>query len=151
MTMRLAASGLLDQHGELVATEPGHRVGRAQAALNPAGDLDEDPVAGAMADAVVDALEIVEIEEQDHRRCGAPTARRQGVIQTVDEQGPVGEVGEGIVERGVVEAHLQRLALGDVAHVDDQALEERVIERIRDDRLDVDPAAVPGLEPPLGR
>ena len=51
------------QRHELVAAEPGHHLaGRGRAALQPVGDLDQQPVARRVAEAVVDRLEAVEVE-----------------------------------------------------------------------------------------
>src|SRR3712207_5546303 len=59
------AGHVLEQHGELVAAEPGRRVRDAEAVQEPAGHAGEELVAGGVAEAVVDPLEVVEVEEQD--------------------------------------------------------------------------------------
>ena len=55
---------LLEEHGELVAPQAGDRVRRAQAVREPLGDRDQETVAGAVPEAVVDGLEAVEVAEQ---------------------------------------------------------------------------------------
>ena len=80
------------------------------------GDRDEQLVAGGVAEAVVDRLEVVEVDEQ-HREVAvacAPT-RAERVLDAVAEQRLVGEAGERVVERLVGELVLEPLALGDVA------------------------------------
>ena len=52
------------QDRELVAAEAGHRVGRAQDAAEPVPDGHQQLVARIVAEAVVDHLEVVEVEEQ---------------------------------------------------------------------------------------
>ena len=72
------------QRHELVAAEPGdHLAGRGRAGLQPVGDLDEQPVAGRVAEAVVDGLEAVEVEVAQaealavaRARAPSPGARR---------------------------------------------------------------------------
>ena len=51
---------------ELVAAEARDQVALADRAAQALGDLDQQPVAGLVAEAVVDDLEVVEVEEQ-HR------------------------------------------------------------------------------------
>jgi hypothetical protein len=62
---RLGVGHPLQQHGELVAAEAGGGVGRAQAPLEPAGGGHQELVAGGVAEAVVDVLEVVQVDEQD--------------------------------------------------------------------------------------
>jgi hypothetical protein len=50
-------AGVFDEHGELVPAEAGHGVAGPHARLQPLGHLDEQPVAGGVAEAVVDLLE----------------------------------------------------------------------------------------------
>eukprot|EP01136_Pigoraptor_vietnamica_P033089 Opistho-1_new@95611 len=63
-----ARIGLVQQHHELVATEPRHGVDLAQAGLQPLGHLDEHAVAEHVTERVVDLLEAVEVEEQQRER-----------------------------------------------------------------------------------
>ena len=53
-----------DEDGELVAAEAGRDVGRVQAGEQPLGDDDEQLVADGVAEAVVDGLEVVDVDEQ---------------------------------------------------------------------------------------
>jgi hypothetical protein len=67
-----------------------------------------------MAEAVVDVLEAIQIEEQNGELVvGAPFALGDGDPQPIHEERPVGQVGEGVVH-GVV----QQLLLGHLAGVD---------------------------------
>ena len=52
------------EHGELVAAEPRDQILLAHGAAQALGDLDQQPVAGLVAEAVVDDLEVVEVEEE---------------------------------------------------------------------------------------
>ena len=52
------------QHGELVTAEPGHQVGGSGGFLEPPRDLHQHPVAGQMAEVVVDLLEPVQVDQQ---------------------------------------------------------------------------------------
>ena len=68
---------VFQQKRELVAAEAGDGVRGAQALLHALGHLRQEPVAGGVSEAVIDALEVVEIHEQySHRvRCRTDRAR----------------------------------------------------------------------------
>ncbi len=104
------AADRLAQNRELVAAEAGHGVLRANGALDARGHLAEDLVAGAMAKAVVDALEAVHVEEVDGRGVVAAAAIDR-VRQPVTEEGAVGQPGERVVERQPLELGLHALAV----------------------------------------
>ena len=59
----LGIRGFLDEDGELVATETRCRVRRAEHELEAVGNPREQLVACHVAEAVVDLLEIIEVEE----------------------------------------------------------------------------------------
>ena len=112
---REIASGIrrqvLAQDRELVAAEPGDRVARSDHALELPRDLDEQLVAGVVAQTVVDVLEPVEIEERDtDGRFGAATPRDR-LPEPVEEEQPVRQARERVVHRLVREPLLERLAL----------------------------------------
>ena len=56
----------LQQHAELVAAEARDGVGGAHAGLQQAGDVAQQAVAGAVSAGVVDHLELVEVDVQQH-------------------------------------------------------------------------------------
>ena len=67
-----------------------------------------------MADAVVDGLEVVEVQEQHRHGSATPSTPRKRVLHAIREQRPVGEARERVVERLVLELFLKSLAAGDV-------------------------------------
>ena len=87
---------VLDQQTELVAAEAGHRVGLAQAPAEALGHDRQQPVAGGMAEPVVDRLEAVEIEDHHRDLALAPPRPGQRPLQPVLEQRPVGEAGQRV-------------------------------------------------------
>ena len=104
-TMRAATSAasafvaqVLEEHRKLVAAHAGHGVDAAHALLEPDGDGGQRLVAGGVAAAVVDGLEVVEVDEQQRKRSPAAFATHQGVAQAVAQEGEVAEAGEGVVE-----------------------------------------------------
>ena len=115
---------VLQQHRELVATQPGDGVCASHAASQPVGHGQQDAIAADVAELVVHGLEAVDVREQ-HRDTGrAALDPGQCVVQAIGEQGPVGEPGQAIVEclatqllvqAGVLERHrsLRREARGE--------------------------------------
>ena len=122
----------LHQQREFVAAQARHRVAGAPAALQSPCDLHEELVARAVAEAVVDQLEPVQIEEE-HREAGrlASLGAREGDLQAVLEQRAVGEAGERIVE-GCLQQPRLRLAAGRHVRGGDQqraaALEDHLVD-----------------------
>jgi hypothetical protein len=67
----------LAQHGELVAAEPGDEILAAEGLFEPPGDPPQQLVAGVMAEAVVDHLEPVEVEEHQCHLAAALSGQGQ--------------------------------------------------------------------------
>jgi hypothetical protein len=70
--------GVLGQDRELVPAQAADGVVLAQAAPQPGRDLAQQPVAGAVAEAVVDHLEVVKVDEQDGQAALVPPGPGQG-------------------------------------------------------------------------
>ena len=141
---------LLEQDAELVAAPPADRVAGTHAGGEARRDLLEEQVAGDVPEGVVDALEPVEVEVQ-HGERSSPTGRLlERVLEAVCEQRAVGEVRERVVEGLVRELVLERLALGDVACVEDDAGDVGVVEQARAEDLGVTPRAVAAADAQLG-
>ncbi len=71
-----AAIGADRDDDELVAAEAGDQVGAVGASSQPLGEDADEPVAGVVAEVVVDGLEPVEVEEQRGDRARLPGANR---------------------------------------------------------------------------
>ena len=117
---------VLGEDRELVPAEARDRVSRAQRLLDPGGDGGEELVAGGVAEAVVDELELVEVEEEHRDRGLAPGGHREGVLEPIEEEVAVGQAGEGIMEGLVLGALLAASPL------------DRVGEDVRDRLHEVD-------------
>ena len=93
------------QHHELLAPITGHHIGRAQRLADQRGERLERFVAGAVAEFVVEPLEVVDVEQADgQRRTGSLMARALG-LEGLHQAAPVGDLGE------LVGADLVRQAL----------------------------------------
>ena len=132
----------VEQDGEFVATEPGNRVRRAHSALEALRHLPQDRVAGRVAEAVVDGLEIVEVDEHDADRPASADRAHDGLLDAVCEQRSVGEAGDRVVEGLVCELILERLALADVSTVQDDAADVLVLQQVCVLNLELEPGAV---------
>ena len=66
--LRLVAVGVREQQRELVAAEPRGEILFAERLREDVGDLPQRGVAGVMALAVVDLLEVVEVEQEQAQR-----------------------------------------------------------------------------------
>ncbi len=109
----------LGDHDELVPAQAPQRIGAAYGAVEPCGDRSQQFVADAVAERVVDGLEVVEIDEQRrHRRLGA-TRAREHLLDTIQDQCAVRQPGQRVVcrqERELLlaprELFVRALALG---------------------------------------
>ncbi len=105
----------VDEHHHLVAAQAGEGVFRAQLGLDAPAHLDEELVAGGMSVLVVDALESIEVEVA-HGQELAPALRLHDALhEAVCQQAAVGQAGEAVVERDVLQLLFVRLDLADVA------------------------------------
>ncbi len=89
---------VLDEHGELVAPEPSRGVTRTRRARDALGNAQQELVSGAVAQAVVDELEVVEVEEEHGERPQVALMQLEGVGEPVAEERPVGQAGQPVVK-----------------------------------------------------
>ena len=135
-----------EENRELVASEASERVGRAHGDQQPSSDLLENPVAGLVAETVVDRLEVVQVDEHD-RDVGEPTLRsHQRMLDAIREQRSVGEARHRIVEGLMRELLLERLPLAHIAAVQDDAANVLVMTEIRVLHLELQTRSVQTLE-----
>jgi len=62
------------QSRKLLPSDAAEDVGGADVACETGGDLAEDGIAGAVAESVVDALDVIEVDEEDREGAGAGLA-----------------------------------------------------------------------------
>ena len=138
----LEALHVLQEDRELIPAEAGRRVACANARFESLGHVEQHLVAGGVAEAVVDRLEVVEVEE-DHGQALVVAARaRDRVPHPLDEQRAVGEVRHRVVEGLVGELLLEDLALAHVAAVQHDAVDVLVVEQVRAQDLELARAAI---------
>ena len=144
-----ALPAVLQQDRELVPTQPGGGVGSSERFLQPVADLQQEPVAGGVAEGVVDRLEVVDVHEQHCDGFAVALLALDGVQHAVAEQRPVREVGDGVVERLVLQLLLELLALRDVTGVQDDPLHVWVMQQARPQGLGGQVRSVPMLDAEL--
>ncbi len=146
---RHVGGDILEEDREFVAAQPRDAVAGPDRAVQALTDDLEQRVAGGMPEAVVDGLELVEIEEEDRGIDAGPGASGERMRQPVSEQRPVGKSGQWILERQTAELLLEGLAVGDI---DEEAVRQhRVRVRGGDEAgLLTDPDDVPvGVDDPV--
>src|SRR5207302_2499426 len=111
--------------------------------------LGQQLVTGGVAEAVVDQLEVVQVHIEDGSPVAAPAGTRQRLSDTVVEELTVGKAGERVVEGLVPEGLLERLAVGDVPGVEDDACLLAALEKVARRHLDKAPGAVAPPHPAL--
>jgi len=110
----------VEQDRELVAADPGERVGPADGGVQQPTDTRDQLVAGCVAERVVDELEAIEVEEEDGSRLVVSGRELERSLQLLAEASAVEQAGEGVVVCEVLELALGPLAVGDVHDVGDR-------------------------------
>ena len=131
----------VQQQRELVPAEAGHQVPRGQAGSEALRHRPQQRVARGVAEAVVDDLEPVQVQEQ-HRQPVWP-GPRQRAPELVHEHRAVGQAGEGVGESQAGQLLLEGLPLGHVTHVDHDPAHARLVEEVGGEDLHEAPRAVP--------
>ena len=89
--------GHRQQHQKLVAAQPGDDVLGCDRLAQPSGQHPQEIVADGVAEAVVDQLEIVDVDEQHRGRRTGAGGLCQIPLQLLGELQPVGQIGERVV------------------------------------------------------
>ena len=86
--------GIVEQDRELVAAQPGQQVTGVQLLGQAGPDLDQQPVPGVVAEAVVDLLEPVQVQHQ--QGTSLALGQRQAGRDVGVERAPVGQPGQRV-------------------------------------------------------
>ena len=106
---------VLAEDDELVPAVTSRGVGAAQRVVETAANLHQDLVTGLVTEAVVDQLELVEVDKEDREGRVVSPRPRKGVGEAVHEEHAVGQSRQLVVRRLVLEVALALLALDRVA------------------------------------
>ena len=90
---------IFEQDRELIAAEPGRGVAGPGTLADAVGHRLQHMVADRVTELVVDALEVVEVDEQHDHRVTFGSGNAERVVHAVEEQRPIGEIGELVVVR----------------------------------------------------
>jgi hypothetical protein len=111
---------------------PRNGIGPAQASHQAPRDLDEKFIARRVAEAVVEHLEFVDVDEKDCKLELVVSLRDcQGSLQTIEKQSPVWKVSQPIVESTMLKQCFGSLALSDITVDDDQSFSVAIRTRNR--------------------
>jgi len=123
-----------DEDGKLVPTQSRDGVDRPHARAQALGDLDQEHVAGRMAERVVDLLEAVQVEEEDGQLRGPVVVLAELVLHARPKERAVREPRERVVGRLVHELGLEPLALADIARVQHDPADCRVVDLMTNEK-----------------
>jgi hypothetical protein len=82
-----------------------------RATVSPVGERGQQPISGGVSERVVDRLEVVDVEEQDRHDRPVALGPVQRHPEPIEEEAPVRQTSERIVEGLMGEAALEPLAL----------------------------------------
>jgi hypothetical protein len=80
-----------------------------------------------MAEGVVEGLEMVQVDEQQRPLPPVAGAGRHRLVQPIQQQAPVRQLGQGIVESQMFDLVFRGLALGDVLVNEDRAFDAPIV------------------------
>ena len=137
----------LQDHPELVAAKAGSRIAGPDHGLELLRERLQRQIARVVTEPVVDALEVVQVDEQESGLAAGPLAGRDRVVEPLGEMDAVRETGQRVVERLPAQLLLS-LSLG--RNVEQVALQvQRLAFLVDDDHSLVsnpDPTTVVGAE-----
>src|ERR1051326_2234247 len=125
-----------------IVSEARTAAGRPPPRAQPLRDLREELVADRVPEAVVDELEVIEVEIHHRERPAVALRLRDGGEDAVAEEEAVRKTGERVVIRLILELLLRCLALRDVAIVDDDRADARLVQEVLREAFEPDPRAV---------
>jgi hypothetical protein len=105
-----AIDHVFEQAHEFIATEPRQAVAQPEVVGESLRDGLQQPVADIVSGAVVDLLEAVEVDEQQDQPALAARGLGNGAVELVTEGQTIGQAGQRVVVREVLEALLGRLS-----------------------------------------
>ena len=109
---RVGGVGVRQDDRELVAADAEGTVAVAQRVADAVGHAHEQAVAGRMALAVVDDLEVVEVDEQQRDGHLVATVELELAVELLLERAVVAEAGEAVVQRVLARLAVEHLELG---------------------------------------
>ncbi|MCY1421735.1 hypothetical protein D9M71_373990 [compost metagenome] len=104
----------VDENAEFVATKACHHIFMgAHRALDVPGEHLEQFIASIVAEAVVDALEMIDVEEQDGEHAACLGALQKLLGEQLVESTTVDQVGQGVVVRHLLQGHARLVQLAE--------------------------------------
>src|SRR5262249_37471083 len=110
-----SVADILEEHHELITAEAGDGVSGPEEGFEPLRERREQLIADRMAEAVVDDLEAVDVEEQDGEgKVTAPARDADGSFEAILEERAAGKAREPVEEGVAAKLLLGSLSLRDV-------------------------------------
>ena len=105
---------VFQQHHEFVPAQAGHGVTFSHAIHQSLPHLLQQQVARVVPEGVVDGFELVQVQQHQGPRAPISPAGQHALLQSVHQQAAVGQTGQRVIKRQVLDFFLRRLALGNV-------------------------------------
>ena len=118
---------VLEQDAEFVAAEASACVTATGACREALGKGDEQAIAGLVPEAVVDRLEVVDVEEEHRDRLRLAASPLERVLDAIGKERTVGQAGKRIVKGLELELLLERGAAGDVVNREDDSADGGIV------------------------
>ena len=106
---------IFEHDRELIRSQPRHGVGFVDTAGDAPRNLLQQKIARAMAKGVVHRLEVIQINVEQSLLAVADCVGGHGLLQAVQQQAPVGQAGQGIMEREIFDSLFRLPYLGGIA------------------------------------
>jgi hypothetical protein len=100
---------------KLVAAEPSNRVGLANNGLEPLRHSLKQQIADAMAERVVDVLEVVQVKVQNRKGVGVTMCPGNCLLERLDKDAAVCQSGQDIAPGQLGDLRFRPLGLGHIA------------------------------------
>ena len=137
------------QYRELVTAQSRGRVPFTHAAQQPLRRELQQLVTGRMPQRIVDVLEAVQIDDDDRDGTLGARLATQRLGQPVEQQHPVRQARQRVVQRLAAELVLERTPIGDIAPTPYEATHVRILDQVLAHGLDQPHPAIPGAQAQL--
>lgn len=105
------ATNMCLDHDKFVTAEPGYHIIAAHRCAQSLGDRLEQEIAAFVAQGVIDAFEMVDVEEMYGKTVTFRRRRSERVAQFLDQVNAVGQTGQGVMVRKEADAAVGNLLL----------------------------------------
>ena len=104
----MGSVGIAQQNAELLPAKPGQQVGTTQAPMQTVADMAQSLIPGVVAPAIIDSLEMVEIENHQHQCMATAACQGDAVAQFTLKAAAIGDTGQTVGFGHLAQQQLRR-------------------------------------------